>query len=166
MSLNIFPEKIVKTRGTSGGYMSEIYDINTWGNLGFIGIVFVLIIVAIFAPVFAGLILLYQCITKNDEDEGLNIFSILCSVYILFDLKKEWVISIIMMPFYDASERNEVVDINFCLILTNVVFLFFGGVIFNIVGKSRFIYFILVFGFAFFTYLFFGNLFNQIIKIY
>lgn len=166
MNPNIFPEKIVRTTGTSGGFMSEVYDIKTWGNLGFIGIVFLLAIVAIFAPVFAGLLLLYQCLTKSDGDEGINIFSILFAIYILIDIKRKWFISIIMSPFYDSKEIIEVININGSLILLNLILLFFGGLIFKAFGQSRFIYFLFTGIVGFVLYALSSGIFNQIFKIY
>jgi hypothetical protein len=158
MSFNIFPEKIVKTRETSNGYFSEVFDFSTWSNIGFIGIIFIFIGVAIFAPVFAGLILLYQTFTKKSGDIMLNIFSILCSAYILLDLKKEWIVSIIMRPFYDANERKEVVLINIALIASNTILFIIGDALYDLFGKSKIFYFLFTVALTFFIYLLTKNI--------
>lgn len=144
-NLNILPEKIIRTTDIEGkSFFSEIYSIDAWGDLGFIGIIAVIGIVAMFAPVIAALILLFYCLNINGEAEGLNIIGLFASAYVLFDLHKQWFIAQLMTLFYDAKETQYVTYINAAMFLTHLIMLFVGNAFYNLTGRNKFISFVFI----------------------
>lgn len=167
-NLNILPEKIVRTTDGEGKtIMSEIYSIDAWGDLGFIGILFVIGVIAMGFPVFSGLILLFYCLGINGKSDGLNVIGVLVSAYVLFDLHKKWFVSQLMTLFYDIKETEQVVYINAAMFLTHLVMLFFGNTFFNLTGKSKFISFLFILVVSLSSYYLAAYLIgNKIIKIF
>lgn len=153
--MSIFPEKIVRTRGTSdGGFISEVYTLEAWGNLGCLGICILLFIFTTVLPAVSAILALLFCIDidRSDRPHSLNIIGILLSIYLLIDIHNDWVISFLFNVVFSPNEMERVIHINHASILTNILVLIFSDLIFNLSGKNNFVSFLIISAILFASY--------------
>lgn len=153
--MSIFPEKVVRTRGTSdGGFFSEIYSLDSWVNLGLLGFCIALLFFIVGAPIISSVLVLLFCvdIDQYEKPHSLNIVGILLSVYLLIDIYKGWVMSFLFSFIFDSQDIEKIIYINCASIFTNLFVLIFADTIFNLSGKSNFISFIYISAILFISY--------------
>ena len=166
--MSIFPEKIVKTRGSDGtSFTSEIYSLENWANLGILGFAIAAFFILSFIPLLSALMLLLFCmdIDSDDKPYGLCIFGILISFYILVDINNGWIVSKILHFFYDKDKMHYVINLNLASLITCVVALIFSNTIFFMSAKNNFISFIYIAVIFFIAYLFSDAVLSNIIKL-
>lgn len=164
----IFPEKIIRTTGEDGtSYTSRVYSLETWRNLGFLGVILMILLVALFGPIVPALFLLFYCIDIHRDPKLWNILAIGVAIYMLIDLHNGWILSIIMSPFYNAKELIYVTYVCGAMILANIVVLFFGPVFYSISHGKKFLSFLYVVGVSIICYSISKYVFtHNIIKIF
>ena len=150
MSSNSFvPEKIVVTRsrgGSGGGYISEIFSLDTWANINGFFALLIFIMFVFIEPCVSGIILVLYCLEIGELVTPIssNIIGILYSGYLIFDIKKEWILSFFLKLFYEKTDNEIIIDFNVAAIITHVILLIFGDELFNRFNQSRFSLFIFI----------------------
>lgn len=167
--MSIFPEKVVKTRGSNGtSFTSEIYSLESWTNLNILGFAIISFFVLSFIPLLAALMLLLFCIDIDSDNKPyfLCVLGILISFYILVDINNGWIISKIIIFFYDKQRMHYVISLNIASLITSVVLLIFSNTIFFMSVKNNFISFIYIAVIFFIAYIFSDTVLTNIIKIH
>jgi len=166
--MSFLPEKIVRTNNGGTSIISEIYYLDSWVNLNLIGFFILLFFLVLLAPAIAALLLLFYCIDINsDETIGLNIFGILISAYLIFDIHKNWFMKCLMSIIYDDKDMHQVVYFNGAMLLANLVGLIFREAIFDLAGRNKYLSFLYMVVISIFCYLISQFIFsNNIIKIF
>jgi hypothetical protein len=128
MSKNIlFPDKIIKTRKTSYGYRSTEYSYETIAtHNGFLGML-LFIALSCASPFISGIFLIFYCIDATyDTPVKYNYFGIIYSGYLIFDIKKEWLLSAVMSMIYDKSHFQNIIYLNVALLFAHILLLIYG----------------------------------------
>jgi hypothetical protein len=151
--MSIFPEKIVRSSGSDGtSFISEIYSLESWAEMGFWGIAFMVFFGTFISPFIAPIFLLFYCIEANKNPIGLNVIGIFLPMYLLIDMHKGWLISILMIPLFSHEEIQFIKYVSAASILMHILILLFGQLVYNLCGKSRIIFFVLICIASFFAY--------------
>jgi hypothetical protein len=159
---NIFPEKVVRTRGTGdGGFFSEVYSLESWANLGLLGACIALFFLTAISPLISSFLALLFCIDIDQDEKPiqLNLIGILLSAYLLFDIYKGWVMSFLFNFIFNAEEVQNIIHINCASIFTNVLLLIFPNFVYYMAFNNRFLSFICVAITLFVTYQLAGSIF-------
>ena len=159
---NLFPEKIVRTRSTGdGGFISEVYTLEAWGNLGCLGICISLFIFTAVLPAVSSILALLFCIDidRSDRPHSLNIIGILLSIYLLIDIHNDWLISFLFKIVFEPNEIKDIIYVNCASILVNILILFFSDSIYELAGKNKFISCLYIAISIFLIYLIAGRIF-------
>ena len=166
---NIFPEKIVRTTGSDGtSFTSQIYSFENWGNLSLIGLFYFLAVLSVIAPMASGLLLLFYALSINRIPTfcSHNFFGGIIALYLLIDIHKGWIFSVLIDVFTDPDEFKMVINFQLALLITHTLLFFAGGIIYNFCLRSKFISFLAI---GFMLYLsYFISMFlisNHIVKI-
>ena len=145
MSNNSFlPEKIIVSRNTDRGMISEVFSFDTWANIqGFFFFIFFIMFVFV-EPFLSGIFLILYCLEIYYLHTPIktNIFGILYSGYLILDIKKEWLLSIFLHFFYKKEEFGMIINFNISAIIAHGVLCVFGEDIYKGVGESRFLLFL------------------------
>jgi len=137
MSLNIGPEKIVRTRkGSDGDYHSEIYSFENWLNGGCFALVLIFAISIAIAPVAGLIFLVIYCLNK-DEDWFSPIVPLITSIYLLIDIKKGWIASDLMSIFYGAKGLTFALKNSITTIIVSLLNVFFGNQLYAFSNESN-----------------------------
>jgi hypothetical protein len=162
MSNNSFlPEKIVVTRNSGSGYISEVFSFETWQNInGFIAAMIFFMFLYI-APWISGIILILYCLEIGELviPTTSNIIGILYSVYLIIDIKKEWLLSIFLNFFYQKPDHEMIIHFNISTIVTHTILLIFGEELFKKFNHNRFLLFLFISCLTFTLYFFIKNVF-------
>ncbi len=143
--MSIFPEKIVQTTGSDGtSFISQIYSLESWAEMGFWGIAFMTFFGTFLSPFIGPLFLLFYCIEANNTPIGLNVIGIFLPLYLLIDISKGWLISILMIPLFTPEQILLIQYISATSILMHILILLFGQLVFTLCGKSKIILFIIM----------------------
>jgi hypothetical protein len=123
----IFPDKIIKTRKTSYGYRSTEYSYETIAtHNGFLGML-IFIALSFVSPFISGIFLIMFCIDASFEAPiNYNYFGIIYSGYLIYDIKKEWLLSAVMGMMYDKSHFQNIIYLNITFILAHILLLIYG----------------------------------------
>ena len=147
MSNNSFlPEKVIVSRNSGNGYISEVFSFDTWMNInGFFAFIAFLIFV-FFQPWISGIILLLYCLEISSLTTPIksNIFGILYSSYLIFDIKKEWFFSIFIYFFYEKKDMGMIIAFNFTAIIIHTLLLVFGEQLYKRLENNRFLLFLTI----------------------
>lgn len=151
--MSIFPEKVVRTRGSDGtSFISEIYSLDSWAEMGFWGIAFMIFFGTFISPFIGPLCLLMYCFEANSKPIGLNMIGILFPLYLLIDIHNGWIISIIMISLFKKEEIPIIEYVSATSILLHICLLLWGNLMFNILGKNRIIFFLILSVFSLLAY--------------
>lgn len=143
--MSIFPEKIVKTRGSDGtSFISEIYSLESWAEMGFWGISFMIFFGTFLSPFIGPLFILFYCIEANRTPLALNVIGIFLPLYLLIDIHHGWLVSILMIPLFTHEQISLITYASATSILMHSVLLLIGDKLFNLCGKNRLILFIVI----------------------
>lgn len=136
--LNIFPEKIVKTKDSNGNsYRSEVYSLEALANLNLIGFLIVCLILGAILPFISPICLLIYCFTaKGQETKSWPIVvGLLTSLYLIFDIKKEWLISKLIALAY-GDKFTMVMPLSVTSVIISLMLLFFGKPLYDITKRN------------------------------
>jgi hypothetical protein len=169
--MGILPEKIVRTRGKdSSDTISEIYTLDNWNNLGCMTILLIpaLFCFVVFIPAIPAILLLFYCfkIDLDDKPYYLCVIALFLSIYLLYDIHNDNIVSNTISFFYDKNEMHYVINFNFALAITSFIILIFSDFIFSLSGKNNFMSFILICLILLVTYFFSDAVLSSIIKLH
>jgi hypothetical protein len=144
---NIFPEKIIRTTGSDGSnFTSRIYSFENWGNLSLIGLGYFFAVLAVIAP-FASLVLLLFYTLSIDRIPSYcshNFFGGIFSLYLLFDIHKGWLLSVLIDIFTEPEEFKQVIYLQIGLLILHTLLFFFGNLVYTLCLRSKFISFLAI----------------------
>jgi hypothetical protein len=167
--MSLFPEKIVRTRGSDGtSFTSEIYSLETWTNITFMGFFVVLFFAMAIVPILSAIMILLFCIDidRDSKPYGLPLLGLIISAYILIDIANNWPVGKVIRFLNDGKITDYIVYINGATLIGNLILLISADMIFKESGKSTFVSFLLMVIITFFAYLFSMFVFDNIIKIF
>ena len=136
--LNIFPEKIVKTKDSNGNkYHSEVYSLEALANLNLFGFLAISLLIGCFLPLIPVVLILIYCLSVNDEEDktGILLISILMSTYFLFDISNDWLASAFMKFAYGKKFRY-IMPINITSVIINLVLILIGKSMYRIIKEK------------------------------
>ncbi len=166
---SIFPEKIVRTTGSDGtSFTSQVYSFENWGNLSLISLFYFLAVVSLIAPMASALFLLFYVfsIDRIPTFCSHNFFGGIIALYLLIDIHKGWIFSVLIDVFTEPDEFKTVINFQLGLLITHTLLFFLGEVVYNLCFRSKFISFLAVGAILYFSYLVSTFLiFNHIVKI-
>jgi hypothetical protein len=143
MNNNIFPSHIVRTTNSDGSNSSsEIYSIEAIANQGLLFIIFWLILFGLFFPfvsVILGLIYIY---IADESPKLLSLFGIAICVYLLYDIKHEWFLSLLISQFSTGGELNNYVKITMGMLIVHSIYLLFGDILFELSFRKHWLFLI------------------------
>ena len=136
---NIFPEKIVKSTKTSSGFFTEVYSLEAWSNLTLIKFILIILVFFLVLPFVSMILLLMFChdMNRTEKPYGLLIISLLGSLYLLFDIANNFIVSTLISLFYNIEKLHSIVYLNMSVVLTSLILIFFSDEIFKICGSKR-----------------------------
>jgi hypothetical protein len=153
-NFNLTPERIITTKSSDGSSsISSIYTFETWTNMTLLKLIVLFLISAILLPITSVIFLIAFCMVISFESSWLNVFGILAGVYFILDQSHGWFISTIMKIFYDMNETRVVIILNGSLIVTHIILLFFGPLIYKVSNSNRLISLIFICLITFLSYL-------------
>lgn len=162
MSNNSFlPEKVIVTRDSGSGYISEVFSFETWQNInGFIAAMIFFMFLFI-APWASGIILILYCLEIGELviPTTSNIVGILYSVYMIIDIKKGWLLSVFLNFFYTEKDHEMIIAFNISTIITHTILLIFGEELFKKFNNSAFLLFLFISCLTMTLFFFIKNLF-------
>jgi hypothetical protein len=166
---SIFPEKIIRTTGADGSkFTSQVYSFENWGNLSLISLFYFLGVLSVVAP-FASAILLLFYVFSIDRIPSYcshNFFGGLISLYLLIDIHKGWLFSVLIDIFTDPIEFKKVIYLQLGLLILHTILFFFGNVIYTFCFRNKFISFLVIAFMLYLTYNFsIFLIINKIVKI-
>lgn len=166
--MSFYPEKIVRTTSYgNGNSISEVFSFQSWGELTMGAFLFFLCIFVLVSPAISALILLFYCIDAHLEPIEYNIFGLIISIYILIDIRNQWVMNFLLNLFFDKKEMQLVVYINGATAIVHLLYAFLGELVFLFALRSKFIFFIYTLVITYVAYLIAKFIFiYNIIKIF
>lgn len=168
--MNILPEKIVRTRGSDGTkHTSEIYSLEAWSNITFMGFIIVLFFLISFVPIFSAFMILLFCIDidRDDKPYELCLLGLAVSAYLLIDISNGWLAAKTIRFFNDDNSiSGYIVYLNGATLITTIILLISSNTIFNVSGKSNFLSFLIIGTITFFSYFVSMFIFDNVIKIF
>ena len=166
---SIFPDKIVRTTGSNGtSFTSQVYSFENWGNLSLISLFFFLGIVSVIAPLASALFLVFYVfsIDRIPTFSSHNFFGGIIALYLLIDIHKGWIFSILIDMITEPDDFKKVVMFQLGLLITHTILFFGGGVVYNLCLRSKFISFLVIGAMLYLSYLISMFLIsNHIVKI-
>ncbi len=131
-NFNIWPDHVIQTRNADGtSTKSDMYSLDAYRNLGFLGVIGVVILLALFSPIVGAFCLILYCVDISRNPIGLNVISLLASLYFLIDLHNGWLISQLVLLHYDLTDMPAFIYLNGGVILANIFLLLFGFSIYS-----------------------------------
>jgi hypothetical protein len=95
-----------------------------------------------------------------------NFFGGIIALYLLIDIHKGWIFSVLIDIFTEPDDFKKVVMFQLGLLITHALLFFGGGVVYNLCLRSKFISFLAVGAILYFSYLVSMFLItNHIVKI-
>lgn len=167
-NMSIFPEKVVRTQGPNGkSVWSEVYSLDTFRDIGFIGLVLVLVVTAIIMPFFSALLLLAYITDLHlfHKPIHFNIIGFIISVYLLIDMYNGWILSTLISIFSPAAEQPIIRDLNVATALTHLCLFFLGGTIYKIVGESKFLATVIFLALGFGLYMISADVYQLVLSL-
>jgi hypothetical protein len=151
--MSIFPERFVRTRNSDGSTSnSEIYTLESWSNLGCLGVTIVLFVLALIGPFLPAVILLYYSYKIIYDSFFLPIVSFFVASYFLYDIHKKWIINDLICTIYSVDFLNDVKAIAISSIIISIAYIFWNNLFYKICFSNRFFFFIFTFSVLILTY--------------
>lgn len=166
-NVNILPEKIIRTKDRNGkSIWSEVYSLDSYSDLGFVGLIAILAVTLVIFPFFSSLCLLAYVIDMHLDNRPIyyNLIGFIVSVYLLIDMHNRWLISLLMSVFSSAKELDIAKTLNITLALTHVLVLILGNVIYKLSGENKFISFLCIGVLVLMSYLLSDSVYNFVIS--
>lgn len=140
MSFNIFPERIVKTRGDGKNFTSEVYTIDAIINGGCLSFIIVAGLIIALAPVSGFLLFILYCLTIGNRSLSMPMTMFFFSMYILIDIRKKWFLTDMIFSFYDKGGLQVASRVSLATIIVSVFATFFGWQLYKFSHKKNSIF--------------------------
>lgn len=136
--LNIFPEKIVKTKDSNGNkYHSEVYTLEALANLNLFGILAICLIAGAILPFIPIVFLLLYCLTAKDQDTktGFVLTGLLMSLYLILDISNGWLISKLIALAY-GNKFKIIMPLSITTAIIGFMLLLFGKPLYDLTKRN------------------------------
>ena len=135
MSSNLFPKNVFKGTNSDGSkFTAREYDFETFANIE-VGSFFLMLLGGIcFSAFVSPILFLITVFTFNGRVTVLQILNVLVSSYFLLDCYNGWVFLTLMSIMFSDSTLSVLVNINVAIIFVNLVLIFFGRFIYNLIS--------------------------------
>lgn len=160
MGFNIFPKNVIKGETSDGkSFIANEYDFDTYANLQFLNLIYVLMVGSLFCSIAAPIILFIILFNFTGKFNFVYLAIPILGGYFIYDCQHAWLMSLFLNLIIDEKILIVLVCINItCLIIIGLLTVF-GKIIVSIINAlaadktTRYVFFFILVGIIFyFTY--------------